>query len=150
MAIEQSTTSEPCQCRAKAQRFSEYVRLHASQDRLITEEAERSVLRTGVGEFSLSLDEARGILFSVADDRGIALESQADKHVADFLVHTSRKGRVSHKEFDAAVEFYRKLTRHALSESESRARVKKVMERNDMKPRRNWARLGSRRWYDKA
>ncbi|MBF0130015.1 MAG: hypothetical protein HQL33_08475 [Alphaproteobacteria bacterium] len=107
------------------------------------------VLRTGVSEFGLGLDEAKGILFSVAADRNIALESQAEKYLGHFLNHVGQKRKVSRKDFDDAVEFYKKLTHQAVPDNEARKRVKAMMERNSMKPRRSWIRLGSRKWYNR-
>lgn len=149
MATEQAFQTETCQCKAKAQRFAEFVRLHASDGGIISSDDELKVLRTGVSEFGLGLDEAKGILLGVTADRGIALETQADKYLGHFLNQVGKKRKVSRKDFHDAVEFYKKLTQQAVSESEAQKRVKSLMERTGMKPRRAWTRLGSRKWYNK-
>lgn len=107
-----------------------------------------SVLRTGVSDFGLGLDEAKGILFAVAADRGITLETQADRYLGHFLQQVGKKGKVTRKNFKDAAEFYKKLTNNALSEGDAKKRVKAMMERGGMKARRSWIRLGSRKWYN--
>lgn len=148
MVTEQAFPAETCQCKAKAQRFAEFVRLHASEGGVISGEDELKVLRTGVSEFGLGLDEAKGILLGVTADRNIALESQVEKYLGHFLNHFGQKRKVSRKEFDNAVEFYKRLTHQAVSENDARKRVKAMMERASLKPRRVWSRLGSRKWYN--
>ncbi|MEO5372935.1 MAG: hypothetical protein H7840_01510 [Alphaproteobacteria bacterium] len=149
MATEQAFPAETCQCKVKAQRFAEFVRLHATEGGVLSAEDELKVLRTGVSEFGLGLDEAKGILLGVAADRRIALESQVERHLGHFLGPAGKNRKVSREKFNEAVEFYKRLTYESVSQTDAEKRVKAVMERTGLKPRRSWSRLGSRKWYNR-
>lgn len=138
-----------CQCQAHRQRFAEYVVLHATQGRLLAVDEELSVLRIGVTEFGLGLDDARGAMYGAAVNRGIAVESQAQAQMRTYLLQMGKSGRLSPRQFQDAVGIYQALTNHVLAEAEVRRRVKALAEEQRLGPARNWARLGSRRWYNR-
>ena len=56
-------------------KFGDYVRIHAVDGELITREDETKVLKEGITQFGLDLNEARGILIGIAADHDIALVS---------------------------------------------------------------------------
>ena len=62
-------------------KFGDYVRIHAVEGELITREDEAKVLKEGITQFGLELNEARGILLGVAADHDIALVKIGRAHV---------------------------------------------------------------------
>ena len=120
-------------------KFGDYVRIHAVEGELITREDEAKVLKEGITQFGLELNEARGILLGVAADHDIALVSNAEQQVATMLEHVVRKNKISRKVFGDAVAIYRQLTRNRISESEMNRRVKQMVD--TLRPVFIWDRL---------
>ena len=65
--------------------FADFVRIHAINGNLITREDEMKVLKEGITRYRMELDEATGIMLSVAAEHDIALTSQAEHHVEVML-----------------------------------------------------------------
>ena len=128
-------------------KFGDYVRIHAVEGELITREDEAKVLKEGITQFGLELNEARGILLGVAADHDIALVSNAEQQVATMLEHVVRKNKISRKVFGDAVAIYRQLTRNRISESEMNRRVKQMVLDRGWKARKSRWLIGSRRWF---
>jgi len=142
-------SGENCQCQAKVRRFADYVRLHATQGKYLSHEDELAALKTGVSEFGLGLDEAKGVLYRVAEDRSLALQSQTEQQLRAFLTQVSRKSVVTKDSFNDTVEIYRKLTHNAVSKEEAEKRVKLMVQDEGIKAKRSWRRLGSRKWFNR-
>ncbi|CAA7623911.1 conserved hypothetical protein [Candidatus Terasakiella magnetica] len=142
-------SSESCNCQVKARRFADYVRLHASQGKYLSFEDELQALKTGVSDFDIGLDEAKGVLYRVAEDRSLALQSQTEQQLRAFLTQLSKKGTISHESFSDAVSIYRKLTHNAISEDDAKKRVKAMVLDEGLKAKRLWKRLGSRKWFNR-
>lgn len=150
----------PFAYRAQNGRFADYVRLHAMQRKLILLEKEHELLKAGVGNFGLSLSEARAILHGTAEEAEATLESQVERHVQSYLTQPPgarqrrlaerdvKAAKLSRRRFEQAVDFFQTLTREALSRDDARARVKAMVRRLGLKARRDWLRLGSRKWYN--
>ncbi len=147
--------------RRAAGRYSDYVRLYAASQKILLMDQERELLKVGLTDFGLSLEEARGILYGTATDYGVALESQVERHLQTYLIEhrntwerrRAAKGKdsasLSRKRFEQAVDFYQTLTQAALSRDEARKRVKTMVVRMGMQASRDWSRLGSRKWFNK-
>lgn len=128
-------------------KFGDFVRIHAIDGELITREDEQKVLKEGITQFGLELDEARGVLLGIAADHDIALVSNAEHHVETLLEHVVKKNRVSQKAFNDAVAIYKKLTKSRIPESEIRKRVKQMVLDNGWRAKKTRWLIGSRRWF---
>ncbi|CAK0778884.1 conserved hypothetical protein [Gammaproteobacteria bacterium] len=147
--------------RVVAKRYADYVRLHVRPQKIVFLEHERELLKAGLTEFGLSLKEAGALLHETINADGVSLESQVEKHLHTFLseprsarearlaARGKGKAKISRVRFEQAVDFYQALTRGALPREETRKRVKVVVQRMGMQPRRDWTRLGSRKWFNR-
>jgi hypothetical protein len=136
-------------------KFADFARLHANDRRFVSRDNERMILKSGIADFGMDYDEAHGVLLGVAAEQKLALESQAEQNVRAFLEHKARKKKISRKEFKEAAAMYRQLVNDGLTRKEAKQRVKAVMMRCGLRPKR--IRLlflplpipGARRWYNR-
>jgi hypothetical protein len=145
---------------AQHDRYRDYVRLHTGANRIILIETEQNLLQVGIIEFGLTLDDVRSGLHGTAQETDTPVESQVERHIHAHLIEPRnrreqrrqargvRVTRMSRERFDAAVDLFQTLTRARLSREEARKRVKMMVERLGLQARRDWKRLGSRKWYD--
>jgi hypothetical protein len=135
---------------ADKKKFSDYIRLHTEDGHVISMEGERELLKKAVVDFSLDLDQARGILMHVAEDEDITLESDVNAAVKAYLQQiANRRGGITHRQFKGAVAMYTRMTGNALEPADVKKRVKGLMERAKLHPRRSGLLLRTRRWYKK-
>jgi hypothetical protein len=135
--------------------FADYVALHAANRKFIPRDEETTLLKAAIADFGMDRDQAQGVLMGIASEREICLESQAEENVRAFLEHKARKLKVARKDFKEAAAMYRRLVSDGLTNKEAKQRVKAIMIREGMKPRR--IRLlfvpllipGARRWYNR-
>lgn len=135
--------------------FADYVRLHATNRKFVPRDEETTLLKTAIADFGMDRDQARGVLGSIASEQGVYLESQADQSVRAFLAHKARKLKVARKDFMEATAMYRRMVNNGLTKKDSKKRVKEIMIREGMQPRR--IRLlfiplvipGAKRWYNR-
>lgn len=152
---------DPSRSRGAGVRYADYIRLHSRPRKLILAEQEQELLKAGILAFGLDLQEANEVLRGTADVCDMVLESQVEKYMQTHLTQPANaremrraaKGRhqvdsVSHRRFEAAVDFYQTLTRSALSRDEAQKRVKLIVQRLSLKAKRDWWRLGSRKWFN--
>lgn len=132
-----------------AKRFVDLVRLHTADRSIIYIDEEHELLRQGVTEFGLSLDEAQGMVYNTAHARGVALESQVDRYLTPFMQKIIKRGKISRREFKRLVETYQTMLSNRLSKVEAEKRVKAIVERRGLKPQRDWRRLLSRKWFNR-
>jgi polyhydroxyalkanoate synthesis regulator phasin len=130
-------------------KFADFVRIHAINGNLITRDDEMKILKEGITRFGMDLDEATGVLLSVAAEHDIALVSHAEHHVETLLEQFVKRGKIGQKEFNDAVAVYSKLTNNGLPESEIRRRVKQMVEEHGWRGRRTRWFFGSRKWFRK-
>jgi len=145
--------------RVSADRYTDYVRLQSGPRKIILFEHEQDALKAGIMEFGLSLEEAGAMLRKTADDHGLALESQVEKHMQTYLFeHCNRRdsrrmvsGDFTQKRFEQAVDLYQTLTRGALPRQHARKRVKDMAERMGFEADQGWlSSLGStRKWFER-
>ena len=130
-----------------ARRFADLVKLSGLQTRYIDREREQRLLEDAVTRFGLSLDEARGILRSVAEDLGYTFETETARRIQQVLArHAGRRGYVSRSQFDNTAQVLRDFTSNTITETEARKQLKRVMADNGWRPRRAGL-FWSRRWY---
>src|SRR5229473_4006960 len=98
------------EARRDKKQFGDFVRIHAINGNLITREDEMKVLKEGITRFHMELDEATGVLLSVAAEHDIALVSQAEHHIEVMLEQVVKRGKIGQKEFGDVVAVYAKLT----------------------------------------
>ncbi len=128
-------------------RFADLVKLSGLQTRYIDRAQEQRLLEDGVTRFNLSLDEARGVLRSVAEDLGYTFETETSRRIQQVLArHAGRRGFVSRAQFTSTAQVLRDFSANAISDVEARRQLKRVMMDNGWEPRRAGL-LRSRRWY---
>jgi len=128
-------------------RFADLVKLNGLSSKFIDRDTERRVLEEGVMRYGLSLDEARGMMRSVAEDHDYVFESETGRRIRQVLDrHAGKKGKISKKQFDQTAEILRDFSNGAIGEAEARRHVKRIMIENGWKPRRAGI-LPTQRWY---
>jgi hypothetical protein len=128
-------------------RFADLVKLNGIGRRLIDRAEERRLLEDAVTKFNLSLDEARGVLRSVAEDNSYVFESDSGKRIQQVLTRLAgRSGKVSRRQFLRVAQILRDISDNAISEPEAKRQLKRIMIENGMRPRRAGL-FRSRRWY---
>jgi hypothetical protein len=129
-------------------KFAELVKLQAYNSNFISRDQEHKLLEDGVSRFRIGLDESRGILLSVADSNQIALEGEIHRTAKHMLTTSAGpKNKISRRDFDQVVAYYRSRTKGSLSDEEVRKRVKGIADNLDLKPKRSGLLLRTRRWY---
>jgi len=129
--------------------FGDFVRIHAINGNLITREDEMKVLKEGITRFHMELDEATGVMLSVAAEHDIALVSQAEHHVEVMLEQVVKRGKIGQKEFTDVVAVYGKLTSGSLALPEIQRRVKQMVQERGWNGRRTRRIFGTRKWFRK-
>lgn len=140
--------------RARRQ-FADYVSLHGTNRKFIPRDEETALLKAAIADFGMDRDQAHGVLMGIASERGLSLESQAEQNVRAFLEHKARKMKIARKDFKEAAAMYRRLVNEGVTKKEAKQRVKAIMMREGMQPRR--IRLlfvplmipGAKRWYNR-
>ncbi len=128
-------------------RFADLVKLNGLNRRLINRPEERRLLEEAVTKFDLTLDEARGVLRTVAEENDYVFESEANKRIQQVLNRQAgKKGKVSRKQFLRTAEILRDISDNAISDPEAKRQLKRIMIENGWQPRRSGM-LRSRRWY---
>jgi hypothetical protein len=130
-------------------KFADYVRIHAINGDLITREDEMKILKEGITRFGMDLDEATGILLSVAAEHDIALVSHAEHHVETMLEQLVKRGKIGQKEFADVVAVYGKLTNGSMPDTDVKKRVKQMVQERGWKGRRTRWLFGTRKWFKK-
>ena len=133
------------------QRFADLVRIEAMDGGFLRVEDERRLLQEGVARHGLSLEEARGVVLSTANENGLALQRAADSEVSELIrlqASRARGNKLSRSDFEQAVRMYRAKTRSRVSDEEARRRVKSLMDEAGVKPKPSGWLIRSRRWYN--
>ena len=130
-------------------RFAEVVELRVMNKEFLAADEEIALLEIGVRTYGLPLVEARGIVGKVADDNDVALARELEKGVEQWVKTAGgRNKRLARRQFDEMVATYETGAHGEMSKDEIKKRVKTLMERNDVEPKRAGL-LRSRRWYNK-
>ncbi|PZW47025.1 hypothetical protein C8P66_10763 [Humitalea rosea] len=129
-------------------RFAELVKLHLQGRRFLDREQETKLLEDAVTRYSLSLEEAQATIRTSAEALGVVLARELDRPTVQLLKTLGdRQGRVARDDFRKVVAFYRARTGAALTEADGQKRVKRLMEENEIAPRRQGRIVPTRRWY---
>lgn len=132
---------------AGLRRFGDLVKLSGLGDRFIDRAQERRLLEEGVTRFDLTLDEARGVLRSVAEDQKYVFESDAGRRIEQVMSRQAgKKGRISRRQFRQTVQMLRDFSDNTISEVEARRQLKLIMLDNGWQPRRAGL-FRTRRWF---
>jgi hypothetical protein len=144
------TRGEPSTA-SRRERFAEFVKIQAMENRVILREEEKSILRDGTMRFGLPLDEARGVMLVTVQDNKYALQSEAEAEIAGLLTMFSdaKGGKLSKVQFDQAVEMYRIKTFSGIPTPDMQVRIKALMEQKSIKPKRSGWVLRSQKWYNR-
>jgi len=135
--------------RREKKQFADFVRIHAINGNLLTREDELKVLKEGITRYRMELDEATGIMLSVAAEHDIALTSHAEHHVEIMLEQVVKRGKIGQKEFADVVAVYAKLTNGSLALLDIQKRVKQMVQERGWNGRRTRRIFGSRKWFRK-
>jgi len=128
-------------------RYGDLVKLNGLGTRFIPRAQERRLLEDGVTKFDLSLDEARGVMRTIAEDKGYIFESESVRRIQQVLSRAAgRNGYISRAQFRRAQEVLRDISENTISETEARQQLKRLMAENGWRPRRAGL-FRSRRWY---
>jgi hypothetical protein len=135
----------------RRERFAEFVKIQAMENRVILREDEKAILRDGTTRFELPLDEARGVMLVTAEQNGYALQSEVEAELAELIVMFSgrKNGKISKAQFEQVVEMYRVKSHSGVPQPEMKARIKAMMEQKEIQPKRSGWILRSRKWYDR-
>ena len=135
---------------AALRRFGDLVKLGGLGDRFIDRAQERRLLEEGVTRFDLTLDEARGILRSVAEDHKYIFESEAGRRIGQVMTRQAgKKGLISRRQFRQTVQMLRDFSENTINEVEARRQLKQMMLENGWQPRRAGL-FRTRRWFRKV
>jgi hypothetical protein len=128
-------------------RFADLVKLNGLTSAFISRETERRILEEGVTRFDLSLDEARGLLRTVAADEDFVFESETNHRIRQVLErHAGKKGKISKDQFLQTSAILRDFSNDSIGEHEAKRQIKAIMIDNGWEPRRAGL-LRSKRWY---
>jgi hypothetical protein len=144
-----STEAGPAMDSDASDRFAELVELRLTNREFLSAGDEVTLLEEGVRTYGLPLAQARGVVGKVADDNGVALARELEKGVEQWVKTAGGRGkRLGRRQFDQMVATYENGAHGELSKDEIKKRVKSLMERNDVEPKRAGL-LRTRRWYNR-
>jgi len=128
-------------------RYADLVKLNGMKTKFIDRSQELRLLEEGVTRFNLSLDEARGVLRSVAEDHGYVFEAEAGRRAEQLLGrHAGKRGLISKRQFNTTADILRDFSEKTIGEAEAKRQLKKIMLQNGWRPRRAGL-LRTRRWF---
>lgn len=128
-------------------RLRQLVRLRTQRNHILTTADEDRLLEDAVTQLGLSLDRARGIILSETGNGKVELETDLEETIADLLKSLAgSKKRLSRRDFEAMVAFHSVRSRRPVPES--RLAIKKIMEEEDILPRRSGL-VPTTRWHRK-
>ena len=130
-------------------KYADFVRIHATEDKVINRDDEKKILEEGLKHFGLEFQDAQGTLLSVASERDIALISRVERLIDTNLEQKLKRGKISKQDFDDIVAVYGKLTNDSISKTKIRKRVKEMMVNHGWTgKRRRWL-FNSKRWFNR-
>jgi hypothetical protein len=130
-------------------RFAEVVALRMMGKDFLGPDEEIALLEVGVRTYGLSLAQTRGIVSKVADDNEVALARELEKGVEQWVkTAAGRNKRLGRRQFDQMVATYETGAHGEMSREDIKKRVKTLMDRNEVEPKRAGL-LRSRRWYNR-
>lgn len=132
-----------------AHQFGELVEVRLSMKGFLARDAEMELLEAGIRDFRLSLPEARGVVHSVADRLDVPLEREVERTLSQFMkAAAGRRKKLGRAPFDQATQIYMAESHGEMDRLEVRARLKQLMQDNDLEPRRAGI-FRTRRWFNR-
>lgn len=126
-------------------RLRQLVRLRTQRNHILTTTDEDRLLEDAVTQLGLSLERARGIILSETGNGKVELETDLEETIADLLKSLAgSKKRLSRRDFEALAAFHSSRSKRPVVES--RLAVKKIMEEEDIAPRRSGL-MATTRWH---
>lgn len=139
-------TMTPAYAKAK---YGDLVRLQMTGRRFLTDEKERQLLEDGLTQYGLSLDDARGVVRSAAEERQVTMQRDVEDSAGHMLRESSSgRGAISRKDFLRVAGYYSRRAEGALPQDQINSRIKAMMEQNKLSPKRAGLFM-SRSWYNK-
>ena len=113
--------------------FVEYIMLQVYDDQYVDRAEEKKILEMGIKK-GFSVEEGLAILRQVADDKGFAIEREAENRAKEILGQfAANDGVVDKKEFEDALALFKTACKGKLPEPELKKRLKKMMLDNGWK-----------------
>ncbi|WP_395661655.1 hypothetical protein [Aestuariivirga sp.] len=126
-------------------KLKELVMLRARPTSTLTAESESELLELAVAQLNLPLWQAEGIIVSTAESASFEVESEIDRVALAMLAALAGSSRtISFVDFETVVIFYSEKLKSA--PGVARSRVKKLVDKLDLQPRRSGF-FWSARWF---
>lgn len=107
--------------------FVEFIKLQAFDDQFIDKNEEKRIIEVGVKN-GMSVEESLSVLREVGQQKGLVIEREVEERTKEFLHKAATNdGKVSKKEFDDAVELFKKAIQGKVREPEIKQRLKQIM-----------------------
>ena len=125
--------------------FVDYIMLQVFDDQYIDRKEEKNILEEGIRK-GFGVEEGLAIMRQVAQEKGLALERDAEERAKEMLeAFAQNDGKVDKKEFENTLEIFKKHTKGKIPEHELKKRHKKMMEDNAWKAKEGG--LFGSKWY---
>lgn len=130
---------------AVKKQFVDFITLQIYDDQYIDREEEKQIIEEGIKK-GISVEEGLAIMRQLSQERGWVHERDAEERAKEMLeVSTADDGKIDKKEFEQAVETFRKHSKGKILEPEMKRRLKKMIEENGWKPKEGG--LFGSKWY---
>lgn len=125
--------------------FVDFIMLQVFDDQYIDRQEEKKIVEDGIKK-GLSVEESLAIMRQLSQERGWVLEREAEERAKEMLeVFATDDGKVDKKEFEKAVEAFKKHSKGKIPEPQMKKRLKKIMEENGLKAKEGG--LFGSKWY---
>ncbi|EDN66493.1 hypothetical protein BGP_2766 [Beggiatoa sp. PS] len=125
--------------------FVDFITLQIYDDQYIDREEEKQIIEEGIKK-GISVEEALAIMRQLSQERGWVHERDAEERAKEMLeVFSADDGKVDKKEFEKALEVFKKHSKGKIPEPQMKKRLKKIMEENGLKAKEGG--LFGSKWY---
>ncbi len=126
-------------------KLRELILAKGGRDRVISARDEEDLLRIAIAELNLPFSRAEGIIFAVAENTGIEIESDVDRAAEAMVVSLSAgSGAISQDHFEIIVDYLSDKLR--VPKPIARNRAKELVESKNVVPARSGI-LQTTLWY---
>ncbi|MBT5265613.1 MAG: hypothetical protein HOL85_12330 [Rhodospirillaceae bacterium] len=132
-------------------RYIDFIRIQAMDTSFIRREEEKRLMQEGMVRFNLGLEEARGLLLATANEQGYVLQRGAEEEMGQMMAMQAQRTRgrkMSRTEFSQMMEMYRAKSKGAMTDVEMQSRLKALMQKNEIRPKRAGWIIRTKRWYN--
>jgi ketosteroid isomerase-like protein len=132
------------------QRFEDFMGSLRLGRRFVTVEDERALMRVGLDNFNLPLDDSRSAIMNAARRNDLVLESQIADEITFLLeARANRRGRISRADFQGVVDTYRAQAGGRIPRPEAESRVKQLAQQAGVQPARAGWLWPDRSWFNR-